>query len=101
VVESEVRVCNIPGIHARPAAELVKYAAQFNSEIFLEANGLTINAKSIMGVMMLAAVTGTILKIRAVGPDEKEAVDGVVTLIASGFGEEMEDAPEGGSKATH
>ncbi|MBU1700529.1 MAG: HPr family phosphocarrier protein [Candidatus Eisenbacteria bacterium] len=98
--ESEVRVPNIPGIHARPAAELVKYAARFASEIFLEANDLTINAKSIMGVMMLAAVTGTILKVRAVGPDESQAVQGVVDLISSGFGEEMEDAPEGGTKAT-
>ena len=100
MVESEVRVQNSPGIHARPAAVLVKYAAQFTSEIFLEANGLTINAKSIMGVMMLAAVTGTILKVRAVGPDESDAVDGIVDLIDSGFGEELEDAPEGGSKAT-
>ena len=99
--ESEVSVQNIPGIHARPAAELVKYAAQFSSEIFLEANGLTINAKSIMGVMMLAAVTGTILTVRAVGPDETQAVEGVVEMISSGFGEEMEDAPEGGSKTTN
>ena len=93
--EQQVRVRNIPGIHARPAAELVKLASQFKSEIFMEGNGLTINAKSIMGVMMLAAVTGTILKVRAVGPDEENAVAGLVDLIHLGFGEELEDAPEG------
>ncbi|MBD3235335.1 MAG: HPr family phosphocarrier protein, partial [Candidatus Eisenbacteria bacterium] len=53
---------------------------------------VTINAKSIMGVMMLAAVTGTLLKIRAVGEDEEAAVASLVELINSGFGEEMEDA---------
>ncbi len=101
MVEKIVTIKNRAGIHARPAAELVKYTAQFSSEIFLEANGLTINAKSIMGVMMLAAVTGTMLTVRAVGPDETQAVEGVVELISSGFGEEMEDAPEGGSKTTN
>ncbi|MBD3235783.1 MAG: HPr family phosphocarrier protein [Candidatus Eisenbacteria bacterium] len=90
--EAEIRVRNRPGIHARPAAELVKVADQFASEIFLEGNGVTINAKSIMGVMMLAAVTGTVLKIRAVGEDEEAAVASLVDLINSGFGEEMEDA---------
>lgn len=93
--QEEVKVRNVPGIHARPAAEVVKLAGQFKSEIFLEGNGLTINAKSIMGVMMLAAVTGTILKVRAVGPDEEAAVADIRELIHSGFGEEIEDAPEG------
>jgi phosphocarrier protein HPr len=90
--DQQVRVRNVPGIHARPAAELVKHAARYKSEIFLVGNGLTINAKSIMGVMMLAAVTGTILTVRAEGPDEEEAVRGMVELIHSGFGEEIEDA---------
>lgn len=93
--EEEVKVRNVPGIHARPAAELVKLASQFKSEIFLEGNGLKINAKSIMGVMMLAAVTGTTLSVRAVGSDEKEAVKGLKELIHGGFGEEIEDGPEG------
>jgi len=73
----------------------VQTASRFASEIFIEGNGMTVNAKSILGVMMLAAITGTRLRIRAVGPDEEEAVSALVELIASGFGEEMEDEPEG------
>ena len=88
-----VRVRNVPGIHARPAAVLVKCAGGFESDVFLEGNGLTINAKSIMGVMMLAAVTGTILEVRAVGRDAAEAVRALADLIDSGFGEELEDDP--------
>ena len=92
--EARATVRNRPGIHARPAAELVQCASRFDSEIFIEANGLTIHAKSIMGVMMLAAVTGTPLRVRAVGEDEREAVEAIVALIHAGFGEEITDVPD-------
>lgn len=82
-----VRVRNQPGIHARPAALFVKKAAEFRSEVFVTHGDLTVNGKSIMGVMMLAAETGAEIKIAAEGPDEGAAVDALVTLVHSGFGE--------------
>ncbi len=85
--EAQVEVKNVPGIHARPAALLVQKASQFEAEIFFATEHLTVNAKSIMGVMMLAAETGTLLTIRAEGPDEQTAVDTLVGMIDSGFEE--------------
>lgn len=85
--EVKVTVCNVPGIHARPAAILVQKASLFRSELFLATSALTVNAKSIMGVMMLAAETGTELTIRGEGSDEREAVEALRALVASGFGE--------------
>ncbi|MCK4303797.1 MAG: HPr family phosphocarrier protein [Candidatus Eisenbacteria sp.] len=85
--EAQVEVRNVPGIHARPAALLVQAASRYKSEVFLCAGELTVNAKSIMGVMMLAAETGTILSIRAEGPDERDAVDGLAAIVESGFQE--------------
>lgn len=80
-------VCNVPGIHARPAALLVQRASLFKAELFLATRDLTVNAKSIMGVMMLAAETGTELTIRGEGVDEREAVEALRQLVESGFGE--------------
>jgi phosphocarrier protein len=87
VKEQHVRVRNQPGIHARPAALFVKKAAEFRAEIFVTHGDLTVNGKSIMGVMMLAAETGAELKITADGPDESAAVEALVGLVHSGFGE--------------
>ncbi len=87
VYEATVVVRNKPGIHARPAALLVQRASQCKSEIFLATSELTVNAKSIMGVMMLAAETGAELTIRAEGPDEREAVDALVAMVEAGFKE--------------
>jgi phosphocarrier protein HPr len=87
VHEARVLVTNVPGIHARPAALLVQKASSFAAEIFLATGQLTVNAKSIMGVMMLAAETGTELTIRAEGPDEQEAVGALVALIEAQFDE--------------
>jgi len=87
VHEAKVTVCNVPGIHARPAAILVQRASLFKADLFLATRGLTVNAKSIMGVMMLAAETGTELTIRGEGPDGREAVEALCSLVASGFGE--------------
>ncbi len=88
MTERSVIVRNQPGIHARPAAIFVKKAAEFRSEVFVSHGELTVNGKSIMGVMMLAAETGTELTISATGPDEKDAVEALVALIESKFGEE-------------
>lgn len=83
--EAQVTVRNVPGIHARPAAQLVQKASLFKSEIFFATPELTVNGKSIMGVMMLAAETGTVLTIRAQGPDEREAVEALVAIVESKF----------------
>jgi phosphocarrier protein HPr len=88
MVERRVTVVNAHGIHARPAAEIVKTAARFTSNVLLEKDGLEVNGKSIMGVMMLAAECGSEVTIRADGPDAQAAVDALAALIAARFGEE-------------
>ncbi|HHI03686.1 MAG: phosphocarrier protein HPr [Candidatus Zixiibacteriota bacterium] len=80
-------ITNRLGMHARPAAMFVSHASRFKSDIFVEKDGLKVNGKSIMGVMMLAAEAGSKLIIYADGEDEKEAVKGLVELIESGFGD--------------
>jgi phosphocarrier protein HPr len=87
--EQQVTVQNYPGIHAHPAVLLVKRAARFRSEITVGNGALTVNGKSIMGVLMLAAEMGTVLTIRAEGPDEADAVSALVRLIESKFAEEV------------
>jgi phosphocarrier protein HPr len=87
MVERQVRVVNRLGLHARPAAEIVKTAAQFKSEITIIRDDLEVNGKSIMGVMMLAAEYGATITLRADGPDEEKAVDALAELIASKFRE--------------
>jgi phosphocarrier protein len=74
-------------LHARPAAQFVRTAAQFASSIELERDGSVVNGKSIMGVMMLAAECGAVVTVRADGPDAAAAVDALVALIEAGFGE--------------
>jgi phosphocarrier protein HPr len=88
MVEREVAIVNKLGLHARPAAQLVQRASKFESEIKLKRLNLEVNAKSIMGVMMLAAEMGSTLTISAEGPDEKEAVEAIIKVIQSKFGEE-------------
>jgi phosphocarrier protein len=87
MIERSVRIVNRNGLHARPAAELVKTAAKFKSEITIVRDDLEVNGKSIMGVMMLAAELGATLTIRANGPDAQQAVDAITALIAQKFGE--------------
>lgn len=87
-MEKQVTILNKSGLHARPAAEFVKTASKFASEISLVKDEKVINAKSIIGVMSLAASKGTVLTIRAEGPDEAEAIETLVSLIESKFGEE-------------
>ncbi len=86
-LERTVEVVNLLGFHARPAAEFVRLAESFNCEIWLEKKGIEVNAKSIMGVLMLAAEKGSQLAIRAQGDDAEEALDVLADLIARGFEE--------------
>ncbi len=83
-----VEITNRLGLHARPAAEFVKLASRFDSTVFVEKDGLEVNGKSIMGVMMLAAEHRSTITIRAIGDDSHEAVDALVALVADGFGDE-------------
>jgi len=85
--ERTVKIVNVNGLHARPAAEVVKVAAKFKSDITMVRDDLEVNAKSIMGVMMLAAECGSELIVRANGVDAQEAVDAIAALIANKFGE--------------
>ena len=78
---------NQDGLHARPAAKIVRLASTFNSEVELFKDGMAVNGKSIMGVMMLAAECGSSLMVRADGADAKEAVDAICKLVEEGFGE--------------
>lgn len=88
MLQREVEVVNSHGIHARPAAEIVKLAAKFSCNILLSRDGMEVNGKSIMGVMMLAAECGSIVTIKAEGADAAEALDALALLIASKFGEQ-------------
>ena len=84
----EVEIVNQLGLHARASAKLTQMASTFSSEIWLSRNGRRVNAKSIMGVMMLAAGKGSRVGIEASGSDEDEALDALKALIADRFGED-------------
>lgn len=83
--EKQATVKNQLGIHARPSALLVQAAAKFISEITLEKEGLTINGKSIMGVMMLAAEVGAVINVRVEGEDAVDALNKMVEMIETEF----------------
>jgi phosphocarrier protein HPr len=85
IEERRVEIVNRLGLHARPAAELVKLAGRFTSEIHLEKDGLRVNGKSIMGVLMLAAEQGSELVIQGEGDDAAEAVEALAALVRRGF----------------
>ncbi len=87
MIKKTVTITNKFGLHARPAAMFVTAAAQFQSEVFLVRDRLRVNGKSIMGVMMLAAERGTELTIEIDGPDEEAAMERLVAVIESRFGE--------------
>ena len=87
MIEKTFRIKNKLGIHARPAGQLVKVATRFKSAIYISRNGNEVNAKSIMGVMMLAAGKGTTILIETEGDDEAEAMNDLVALINDKFGE--------------
>ncbi|HEY8850730.1 MAG TPA: HPr family phosphocarrier protein [Gemmatimonadaceae bacterium] len=85
--EREAKIVNKLGIHARPAAEIVKTAGKFKSNITIVRDDLEVNAKSIMGVMMLAAERGAVINLRATGDDAEAALDALCAVIANKFGE--------------
>jgi phosphocarrier protein len=85
--ERTVQIVNRNGLHARPAAEIVKLAARFESEITIVKDDLDVNGKSIMGVMMLAAEHGSSITFRAEGPDADNALEALATLVRNKFGE--------------
>ncbi len=86
-LERRVEIVNPMGFHARPASEFVKLAASFQADLWLEKDGVEVNAKSIMGVLMLAAEVGSELVIRGNGEDAQDALAALGDLIASGFEE--------------
>jgi phosphocarrier protein len=88
MIEKDVKVVNRAGLHTRPAASLVKLAAKFKSDVNLIRNGFAINAKSIIGVMTLAAEQGSTLTIQVEGEDENQALKELVGLFENGFGED-------------
>ncbi len=88
MVTREFTIKNRLGIHARPAAKLAKTANRFESTIRVTKDGLEVNGKSIMGIMMLAAAQGNVIEIEAEGPDETEAIEALGDLIENKFDED-------------
>lgn len=88
MIERQVTIKNRAGLHTRPAAALVKTAARFQAEFFIQRDSFEINGKSIIGVMTLAAEQGSTLILKFDGPDEEEAAAAVVALFERGFDEE-------------
>ena len=87
MLQREIEIINKLGLHARASAKLTQLAGQFASDIWVARNGKRVNAKSIMGVMMLAAAKGTTINIETDGPDEAAAMTALTGLIADYFGE--------------
>lgn len=87
MVERSLQILNKNGLHARPAAEIVKAAAKFKSDITISREDIEVNGKSIMGVMMLAAECGATISVRASGADAEDAVRAIEALVAAKFGE--------------
>lgn len=87
MLQQEIEIINKLGLHARASAKLTQVAGRFKSQVWVSRSGRRVNAKSIMGVMMLAAAKGSTLVVETEGPDEQEALDAVSRLIASRFEE--------------
>ncbi len=87
MISTELEIINKLGLHARASTKLTQTASKFASEIWVTRNGRRVNAKSIMGVMMLAAAKGSFVTIDATGEDEAQAIESLTTLINDYFGE--------------
>jgi phosphocarrier protein HPr len=87
MIQQEIEIVNKLGLHARASAKLTQLAAKFQSEVWMTKNARRVNAKSIMGVMMLAAGKGSRITLETEGDDEKAAFDALVALIQNKFGE--------------
>jgi phosphocarrier protein HPr len=88
VIRQEVTISNRLGMHARAAARFVHTASRFQAQVTAARDGRSMDGKSILGILLLAAGRGAVIEIRAEGPDEVEAVQALVALVESGFGEE-------------
>lgn len=89
MIEREIEIVNRLGLHARAAAKLVKKAAQYRAQVHVIRDDEAVDAKSILGLMGLAAAQGTTLTVRCAGDDESAAIDGITALIADRFEEEQ------------
>jgi phosphocarrier protein HPr len=87
MIKTHVTISNKLGLHARASAKLTKLASSYPCEVFMSRNGRRINAKSIMGVMMLAAGLGSEVELETDGPQEQEAMEALLALINDKFGE--------------
>ena len=87
MLRRDIEIVNRLGLHARASAKLTQLASSFQSEVWMSRDGRRVNAKSIMGVMMLAAAKGSSVELETDGPDEQAAMDALVTLIEDKFGE--------------
>ena len=87
MLKQEIEIINKLGMHARASTKLTQTSSQFACEIWIERNNRRVNAKSIMGVMMLAASKGSVITIETSGRDEQAAMDALINLINSRFGE--------------
>ncbi|MDP3820563.1 MAG: HPr family phosphocarrier protein [Burkholderiales bacterium] len=87
MIKTSISISNKLGLHARASAKLTKLAGSFESEVFMSRNDRRVNAKSIMGVMMLAAGIGSVVEIEVNGPDEEAAMTALTALINDKFGE--------------
>ena len=87
MIKASISISNKLGLHARASAKLTKLAGGFQSDVFMSRNDRRINAKSIMGVMMLAAGLGSTVELEVSGPDEQAAMEAIIALINDKFGE--------------
>ena len=87
MIKANITISNKLGLHARASAKLTKLAGSFQSDVFMTRNDRRVNAKSIMGVMMLAAGIGSVVEIEVAGADEQLALDALTALIDDKFGE--------------
>ncbi len=91
MTQRSVEVVNLLGLHARAAARFVHTASRFNSQVTVTKDGTTIDGKSILGILFLAATAGSEILISASGEDEEEAVEALTRLVAKGFGEKTRE----------
>lgn len=91
MIKTKATVVNDAGLHARPAAALVKLASKFEADFYIHMYGYKVNGKSILGVMTLAAEKGAELELELDGVDEEKAAEAIIELIESGFGEVYEE----------
>ncbi|MCS7053079.1 MAG: HPr family phosphocarrier protein [Ignavibacterium sp.] len=88
MIEKKVKIINKAGLHTRPAATIVKMAAKYKCDFFIDRDGMEINGKSIIGVMTLAAENGSELILRFDGPDEQQAAEEIISYFERGFDEQ-------------